>query len=600
LEPVNSIGVLFPGGLTIELYGAQGGALLYTSSDFGGSGLGNFGGVVSDVEFSYVVLRDWFDNQVFLDDLATGIRLIPEVAGTVRFRNPDGTGLAPIRQAYVELLHQGSVIASATTRGGDGADAGEYSFSLPSVEAGNHRVRASLKQPPDLGQGIGGFEVKYMPPLSADPVPYVETADFQFGLKAVTRNLRFEQGYLDTGGSTNLSAADRPWLEGLATIYFHVQQAEQFAIDQLSLRDLGYVEVRAWDDEATSYAPAESLIFIHRDDAPIESENRPENREWHEYFHHVMGETVLTSAPSASCGNHQGFLNTTTTDSWQEGWALFWAEALGQHLGKGLVGWYADVYHLDTNYQPWDHHQGSDGAVIQREGLAVASVLWDLYDLEAGDKADLDADHLSRSLAQMTELLLQETAPGTYAQLATWQDVYDRVLASGLPANEVNEIWEAHGFFGDHDWIVTACNISGEGNRQWESEEALGEGGRQGRPDLPPVSGANLLVHLQNEQGLPVGSGPVIVNYHYPEPYHPLNASIERTAVDGNLLHLEPPPARIPMTLEVRGTSSQSGIYSATNSVYWDQVAASGLDHVAEFTFTLRVNYSYLPVVLRH
>jgi len=295
----------------------------------------------------------------------------------------------------------------------------------------------------------------------------------------------------------------------------------------------------------------------------------------------------------------KGFLNTTTTDSWQEGWALFWAEALSEHLGTDDVGWYADLYHLNTNYQSWDHHQGNDGAAIQREDLAVASVLWDLHDLETGEKAGLDRDHLSQSLVQMGELLLQETAPGMYTQLATWQDVYNLMQASLLPPNWVNEIWEAHGFFGDRDWIVTECDVTGEGNRQWEEEEAIGEGGRQGRSDLPRVSGANLLVHLQSEQGLPVRSGTLMVDYRYPEPYDLLDASIEKRALDGSLFHLEPPPARIPMTVEVVGTSPLSPIYAVTNSVYWEQVAASDLDYVAEVTFTLDVSYAYLPVVLR-
>ncbi len=597
-QPAAAIGADFPGGLTLQLYSAEGGTLLYTSSDFGGFGTGKFGGIVSDVSFSYVVLSDWIDDTVYLDNLYIGYRITPEVAGTVRVRNPDGAGLVPLRQLQVELLHNGSVVATTTTAGVAGAGAGIYGFSLTSAAAGNYRVRASLKQPPEPSEGIGGFEVKYMPPVSTDPVPYVETADFQFGEDPLTRDLEFGQGYLDAGGTTNLGSPDRQWLDDLATVYYHIQQAEQFAIDQLAVGSLGHVEVRAWDNQPTSYRPADRVLFINQEDAPIQSENRPENREWHEYFHHVMAATNLTSAPAPSCGNHQGFLNTTTTDSWQEGWALFWAEALSEHLGYDGVGWYMDWYQLDTNYQAWDGQEGSQGVTIQREDLAVASVLWDLYDFELGDKADLDRDHLTLSIEQMAELLLQETTPGSYVQLATWQDVYN-ALSSTYTANQVNEIFEAHGFFGDRDWTVAACSISSEGNKQRETEEAIGEGGRQGRSDLPPVKGANLRVHFEDEEGAPVPAGTLTVRYRYPEPYDLFDTSIERRASSGGLFHLEPPPTRIPMTVEVQATSPLTSIYTITNSLFWDQVAASGQDYVAEVTFSLKLSYVHLPIVLR-
>lgn len=71
-EPAYAIGSDFPGALTIDIYDTEGGTLLYTSSDFAGSGAGFFGGVVSDQGFSYVVLRDWFDDAVYLDNIYIG------------------------------------------------------------------------------------------------------------------------------------------------------------------------------------------------------------------------------------------------------------------------------------------------------------------------------------------------------------------------------------------------------------------------------------------------------------------------------------------------------------------------------------------------
>jgi len=68
-QPATAIGSDYPGALTIELWDHQGGTLLYTSSDFGGSGSGFFGGVVANTPFSFVVLRDWVDDRVFMDNI---------------------------------------------------------------------------------------------------------------------------------------------------------------------------------------------------------------------------------------------------------------------------------------------------------------------------------------------------------------------------------------------------------------------------------------------------------------------------------------------------------------------------------------------------
>ena len=64
------IGAEFPGALRIELYNDAN--LLATSSDFAGSGSGFFGGVLS-TPFNRVVLIDWFDDLVFIDNLHFGV-----------------------------------------------------------------------------------------------------------------------------------------------------------------------------------------------------------------------------------------------------------------------------------------------------------------------------------------------------------------------------------------------------------------------------------------------------------------------------------------------------------------------------------------------
>lgn len=63
---LNAVGADFPGAMTLDLY--SGGTLIGSSIDFAGSGAGFFGGVISDTAFDRVVIRDWFDDTVFIDD----------------------------------------------------------------------------------------------------------------------------------------------------------------------------------------------------------------------------------------------------------------------------------------------------------------------------------------------------------------------------------------------------------------------------------------------------------------------------------------------------------------------------------------------------
>ena len=69
----------FPGGLKIELFSE--GGLIYSSSDFGGGGVGFFGGLLSPQPFDEVILHDPIAAQVALDDLHFGGLLTGDLDG---------------------------------------------------------------------------------------------------------------------------------------------------------------------------------------------------------------------------------------------------------------------------------------------------------------------------------------------------------------------------------------------------------------------------------------------------------------------------------------------------------------------------------------
>ncbi|MCB9778659.1 MAG: hypothetical protein H6742_08870 [Alphaproteobacteria bacterium] len=67
-SPIDALLVEFAGGLVITAYDASD-TVVYTSSNFGGGGLGLFGGIISDTPFVKVELKDYVDDRVFIDNL---------------------------------------------------------------------------------------------------------------------------------------------------------------------------------------------------------------------------------------------------------------------------------------------------------------------------------------------------------------------------------------------------------------------------------------------------------------------------------------------------------------------------------------------------
>lgn len=74
--PITEVGFDFPGALVIDLF--KGSNFLGSSSQFGGQGSGFFGGisVPSSLSFDRIVVRDWFDNSAFIDNMY--VTIVPE------------------------------------------------------------------------------------------------------------------------------------------------------------------------------------------------------------------------------------------------------------------------------------------------------------------------------------------------------------------------------------------------------------------------------------------------------------------------------------------------------------------------------------------
>lgn len=258
-------------------------------------------------------------------------------------------------------------------------------------------------------------------------------------------------------------------LKSLSVIYSHMHEAVDFALTVLET-DPDYklpVEVYVGNaNDDTFYSPSNSYILISENDAGYSSSNRPKNREYHEFAHHLMYATYGAwpeGSNSSDSINHDGFLNPNTADSYTEGFAEFMALAMSDRYGDTNpadgTGTKPEIYasfgSLDNNYRPWD----SRGYL---EEFAVASLLWDMYDSN-NDKGD----SLTMSIDDIWAVLKVNRADFSEYYLAFRQ-------ANSKKAADIDKLFIEHGFFAD----------ATEGNKQRDRFEGFKDANNNRRYDL--------------------------------------------------------------------------------------------------------------------
>ncbi|MFH1404148.1 MAG: carboxypeptidase-like regulatory domain-containing protein [Candidatus Altiarchaeota archaeon] len=234
-------------------------------------------------------------------------------------------------------------------------------------------------------------------------------------------------------------------LKHLAPVYFHSHEAIDFMLTVLKANVEYKLPVDVWvaGNDGTYYSPTHGLVSIDKKDAHYGSSNRPDNREYHELCHHLMYATYNSWPPyPAGTTNHGGYINPSTGDSYVEGFAEFMAMVISEHYGEASPEIYAGFGSFDRNYKPWEW-------TGKAEEIAVAGILWDLY-----DKGDNDDDAVSLSLGEMWSILKVKR-----------NDFYEyyKAFRSAHPdkAGKIDDIFIRHGFFAD----------KGVGNRRRDSFE---------------------------------------------------------------------------------------------------------------------------------
>jgi hypothetical protein len=428
---------------------------------------------------------------------------LSEVKGKVSYERPNQTN-NPLPDVQVQLLRatDGSVFAQTV------ADAqGNYHF--PNVPDGEYRIKVVLR---DAASSTPTFEVVYGQEASvkkdpntkvvtygSDAVVFVESQPFVVKLgDTIVKDIVF--GDSDTEPLvTNVTPRHR--LNDVAAIYYHTRQAKLLT-DRLRLAldaslPVGVIAFSPWEGVFWSPSGGDPYINIAEVEGNSEYSNpdRPDNREWHEFSHHIMADSLIGGdnampsnggpwtvdklddnrngvfnelllavwLPDGKAGvydegpinfngdiNHWGYVNPSTTDSLTEGFAEFLSMVIADEIANdprpSVYKWSGGEDDLERPYFAW-----------RDEEFAVASILWDLYDSNADHynyKSDFGwnfdvtlNDNIDLSLDELWSRLNQTT-------IKNLKDVYDAFSylngdSDGDGVGDLDELFIMNGVFAD-------------------------------------------------------------------------------------------------------------------------------------------------------
>ncbi|MFH2019917.1 MAG: hypothetical protein ABIJ34_00735 [archaeon] len=244
---------------------------------------------------------------------------------------------------------------------------------------------------------------------------------------------------LDGANDPKITSTVHPYsdVKSLSVMYYHFHEAVDFALTKLKANielgipvdiSVGNAQGNTWYD----YGPHQILISANT--ASYTSKDKPKNREYHEFSHHLLysqyGGDLPTGRRAAGTVAHGGFTNPNTADSFIEGFAEFNALAISKDRGDKNPELYASWGSLEQNLKPYD------GGVVGEE-MSIAGILWDLYDTN-NDKGD----SMSLSLDEIWDILKVKRA-----------DFYEyyKAFKAAYPdkSKEIDAIFIEHGFFAD-------------------------------------------------------------------------------------------------------------------------------------------------------
>jgi len=420
------------------------------------------------------------------------------IQGTVSFTDcTRPASQAPLESVTVNVQQNGTTVDTVAT---DEDGHYEYCFSVPPATTDGYSIEVMLQEGDDkfrVRNGDGG------------DVPTATTPGFD--VPACPPNPRIVQqdvNFTDPANASNVPANRR---QALAAIYHDTETAADYWEDEHEV-DLpgGGPDVVGYSPYGTSYWPdnpptSTRTIHINTADSPCNSNNRPMNREWHEFAHYV-DDLIKGLPPAPSVRNHGGILNSDSSDSVVEGWAEFWSCKVAvsetytdPHLYR--VG--GSRVNLELTYDP-KHTFVHSGTTYGSEEWAVAGLLWDLHD----DNQDgvrvrtvvtnsnppptstvqwvTYTDYISLTNHRIYQIMTSHTVTtvwGLYNALAA--EGVGQGDSDGDGTSDLDELFINHGFWSDDcDWVLERDEDAG-----WATQV---RGTNDPRPSYVLIDGAYL------------------------------------------------------------------------------------------------------------
>jgi hypothetical protein len=363
----------------------------------------------------------------------------------------------------------------------------------------------------------------------------------------------------------------------------------------------------------------------------------------HEFGHHLMADSYDNFMPRAVNDTaHAGFTNPSTTDSWTEGFATFfaaWAKRDGLRSPDASI-WRdgAAAYNLEVNHLAWSESFG--------EEFAVASLLWDLLDpidptdctylpvtgyasqpvitataqTAYCDYVQIDSNELWPILSGTGPFSMRSSspaAPAGYPYIFDMVDLYEALQAhyffyagdNDLPLQTANsldpidELFIAHGFFADVNLQNLTYDLGEEIGTTSGLTLTIGADSfpaRSPRRSPPPTPNSYIGYELYDAAAgaaMPPGvSDYFLVEVLFDAPHENYNYSYEiYSGEPGRLLYIGPPAHYLART---RITSLAPdfipiGELEFTNEFYWQRMAEQPADTFVEYTFVFESAREY-------
>lgn len=512
-------------------------------------------------------------------------------------------------------------------RGGEGA----YEFTnvmLPAT-AIPCRVQNDLAHiPGGSPDGARVFQVKH----GAKGTPVVSAwKDATCAAGATTINL-------DWGTNGGLTPADPAYaarLDSMAYIYYYTEDIYEFFVDYLSAAPLDPLELVAWSAGGKTQSEGTNLIRIGEADSPVDrrddeaglSKGGPMNNEWHEFAHYVFNNVIADLERAGGDVNHDGYLNSSTQDSWDEGWAIFWPTVFKDKLGKPAPSQYADIGNVETRNIRADEGLPGPRGSFYPEDFVVAQLLWDLYDstedsqrllvskeyyedipdiprvLQIRDHMQVDDKRLynlivANAVVNVRQFytVMERTVPrrdsGGGRGAAHSHQIWSLVSAD---FSDLDEVFLMHRFYRARQVGPARNDLGWNGNPGdlgFTDGPNEPEGARRGvyaREQMPRVDGAMLRLQVRDGDGRPLSAATVVIATMFAPPDEG-NNTIMRRPWTGDDLYLMPGPpdddTLIAVWIEAEGRRS-AAVTTFTSTAYWQAVATGAGGPAFNLDFTI-------------